>query len=418
MYCIFIRIFCFMNNDKSSFQNINEVESYMSMIRDDVGQKRVVLKGNALIDGRYRLDESWAGGKHVEVMGYKLLLSLIARVNPRSAGLPTFTLTQKDIVNMDIGVGKKTVYRRFSDECLKLLSLRISITERCLSTGRVVDKDINFFESNEKHWVDDSRTVLEKVQFTFTDAIKPYLNNLGRDMPYTSYLHHYVKQLSTLYAIRLYELLRRFRSMREKKPVITRNVDLVDLRECFEIPATKYKNFSNLKSGVLDPSIKQINKLTDIRVEYKGVSGNKGKKIQVVQFYIYKNKIDSFDEDSQVEKSCLIPDNVDFDESLARRIFDVFSYDIQGNFNKVVELFIDYPLEILKESLSDFKFQSENNKITLKSSTKWAYFRGICHNKNKGLFESKGGSSGEDQGRDPTDRSWADGLNLDDDSPL
>ncbi|WP_419834807.1 replication initiation protein [Endozoicomonas atrinae] len=124
----------------------------MSIIRDDSAQdQRLVLKGNALVEGRYKLS----------LIAQKMFIAMVSRVNPTDEKLPGFVLTREELLKMDIGVSKATAYRQFSDACIELLGLRVSVVERNLKTGEVDETDINIFSKNTRTWKDQSRTSLK-----------------------------------------------------------------------------------------------------------------------------------------------------------------------------------------------------------------------------------------------------------------
>ena len=81
---------------------------------------------------------------------------------------------------------------------------------------------------------------------------------------FTSYELEQVAQLQSKYATRLYEILIAWRST-GKTPVLT----IDEFRKQIGVIDSEYKIISNFKLRVLEPSIKQINDLTDIAVTYE-----------------------------------------------------------------------------------------------------------------------------------------------------
>ena len=91
----------------------------------------------------------------------------------------------------------------------------------------------------------------------------PLITNLERH--FTTYQLEQVKDLTSIYAIRLYELLI---SWKQKKKL---ELSLVDLRLKLGIEPNEYKAMNNFKAKVLDLAVSQINEHTDITVKYKQV---------------------------------------------------------------------------------------------------------------------------------------------------
>ena len=349
-----------------------QAESSMAIIREDTQDHKLVLKGNALIEARYGLSAT----------AQKLFLGLVARVDPTSSKLPSFKLNRKELLGMDIGVGKQTAYRNFTGACLELLGLRVSLVEKNLKTGEVEDTDINIFSRNTRTWKDQGRKELKEVEFRFTQDVEPYLRDFSGDIHYTKYLYRHIKSLPTSHAIRIYELLRRWRNIKETKPVITRVVQLSDLREMLGLEPDKYRNFSNFKTRILSPAQKQIEEHTDIRFEFDGEKGNRGKRVETIRFEIYDNthiETEPLDETDAVN-GILVRDDIEIDPGVSEKLYRLFP-ELENDQTKFYDLFETFSLPVLRESISDFTFAIVSGEVKIKS--KLSYFRGICKNKQK-----------------------------------
>ena len=100
------------------------------------------------------------------------------------------------------------------------------------------------------------------VELTFASDVIPLITRL--DGCYTEYELRQVSSLQSEYAIRLYEQLIRWRSV-GKVP----KMQLEELRNKLGVEPDQYKTMSDFKKRVLDHAIKQINKYTDITVDYE-----------------------------------------------------------------------------------------------------------------------------------------------------
>jgi hypothetical protein len=100
-----------------------------------------------------------------------------------------------------------------------------------------------------------------QVELRFAVEITPYLANIYNK--FTSYRIKYIAHLTSIYAIRIYELLvtwfGRDGTYRQNR------IEISELREMLDI-LDKYKQFGELRSRVIDPAIKQINENTDFTV--------------------------------------------------------------------------------------------------------------------------------------------------------
>ena len=343
----------------------------------------LVVKGNTFIEGRYLLS----------LTAHKLLLTLISKVDPTKKKLPEFNISEKELVALDIGVSDKTVRRNFTDACLELLGLRLNRFEKDAETGELDEIAINVFTKTNKRWTDSTRTRLKEVRFTFSSEIAPYLSNFEEEIRYTKYLHKYVKKLPTSPAIRMYELLRRWRNMDERKHVISRTVELESLKYMIGLPHGKQKTFANFKKNILEPCRVAISEKTDLLFEFDDIKANKSRKVTHIRFRIYSN-------DYSGDKPTLVkPEN--YDEAIANRITTLVPTAKEQE-ELIYWYFSKFTLDILKEALADMSFEILSGK-DIKSPAR--YLKKVCENKAQEVPSSQPRSMVEKL----TDRSWADG---------
>jgi plasmid replication initiation protein len=100
------------------------------------------------------------------------------------------------------------------------------------------------------------------VRIKFSDDVVPLITNLEKH--FTSYELEQVSSLTSVYAIRLYELLIAWRSTGK-----VTMVELEELRLKLGIEPNEYKRMGQFKEKVLHLAIDQINEYTDIKAEYE-----------------------------------------------------------------------------------------------------------------------------------------------------
>ena len=100
------------------------------------------------------------------------------------------------------------------------------------------------------------------VELVFAPAVVPLITRLEEQ--FTKYDIEQISELSSAYAVRLYELLICWRST-GKTPVI----ELAEFRKRIGVLETEYKLMAQLKERVLKLAIDQINEHTDIIVNYE-----------------------------------------------------------------------------------------------------------------------------------------------------
>lgn len=134
------------------------------------------------------------------------------------------------------------------------------------------DRYVTYHDKNPKNgndrsfhcrWVD--KIGYEKnsgtVYLRFTSDVVPLITRLEEQ--FTSYELENIAHLDSAYAIRLYELLIKWRAV-GKTPMF----ELNNFREQLGVETKQYKTMSNFKKYVLDFAVEQINKNTDITVKY------------------------------------------------------------------------------------------------------------------------------------------------------
>ena len=115
----------------------------------------------------------------------------------------------------------------------------------------------------KSRWVDKIGYIddLGCVELVFASDVIPLITRL--EARYTEYELKQVVGLQSEYAIRLYELVIRWRSVGK-----TNLISLAELREKLGL-VDEYKRIEAFKRRVLDLAVKQINEHTDITVEYE-----------------------------------------------------------------------------------------------------------------------------------------------------
>lgn len=100
------------------------------------------------------------------------------------------------------------------------------------------------------------------VSLRFTSEVLPHITRLESN--FTSYPLGEVSGLQSGYAVRLYELLTKWRKI-GKTPLM----ELTEFREQLGLDGGEYKRMEHFKTRVLDLALKQINANTDLVASYE-----------------------------------------------------------------------------------------------------------------------------------------------------
>lgn len=208
-------------------------------------KKDLIVKDNALINASYNLG----------LVEQRLIL--LAIIEARQNGTPTdqdLTVHADSYVN-HFSVHRNTAYQALKDACDNLFERRFSY-QKLSARGNI--------EHVKSRWVQRISYVEKEavVRMKFSDDVVPLISNLEKH--FTSYELEQVSELSSAYAVRLYELLIAWRASGQV-PL----VELRTFRKKLGVEENEYKLMHQFKSRVLDLAIAQINKHTDITVNYE-----------------------------------------------------------------------------------------------------------------------------------------------------
>ena len=230
----------------------------------------LVVKDNALINASYNL----------EVTEQRLILLSIIRARETGQGISSdskLEIHASDYASR-FDVTKEAAYNALKNAVNNLFERKFSFKE--------IHKDTNKEIVVKSRWVSRIAYVddLATLEITFAPDVVPLITRLEKH--FTSYQLKQVAQLTSKYAIRLYEFLIAWRDV-GKTPVIS----LSEFREKLGLDINEYQKMVNFKSRVLEPAIKQINELTDIHVKYEQYKT--GRSISGLSFTFKHKKIDS-----------------------------------------------------------------------------------------------------------------------------
>jgi len=209
---------------------------------------KLVVKDNVLIDASYNLD----------MVEQRLILLAIVEARETGKGISHDTLLQvhaSSYINQ-FHVEKHTAYKVLREAAKTIFSRYVTYHDINSETG----KERTF----HVRWVDKIGYEQDSglVFLRFSQDVVPLITRLEAN--FTSYEIQQISSLTSAYAIRLYEVLIKWRST-SKTPMMM----LSDLRGKLGVENNEYEMMSDFKKRVLDIAIDQINEHTDIIVNYE-----------------------------------------------------------------------------------------------------------------------------------------------------
>ena len=208
----------------------------------------LVVKNNSLINASYNL----------ETTEQRLIMLAIMSARDTGQGITAdskLEIHASDYANQ-FNVTNETAYEVLKSAVNNLFERKFSYIAEYKKTGKT--------GIVRSRWVSrvfyvDTLAILE---ITFAPDVVPLITRLEEH--FTSYQLKQVSQLTSKYAIRLYELLIAWREVGK-----TPQIELAEFRNRVGVEDNEYQRMELFKRRVLEPSIKQINEHTDITVTYE-----------------------------------------------------------------------------------------------------------------------------------------------------
>ena len=215
-------------------------------------KNELVVKSNQVVEASYRLS----------VTEQRVLLSAIAKI-PKQVEVSDDVIYTVNVQDLNkIGIHEKASYRELK-----------------LAVDRLYERSINFIDGSTSkiRWVQriDFNDSKSEIAIRFSKDILPYISNVKEN--FTQYLLADVATMRSAYSFRLYELLAQY------KKIGKRLIDIDELRIMLDV-GKRYKTTGNLIAWVIQPSIDEINEVTNFKVT---VSPKKtGRKYTHLEFVI------------------------------------------------------------------------------------------------------------------------------------
>lgn len=217
--------------------------------------KGIVFKDNTLINASYT----------ISLTEQRILLLSIAKARKNGS-----EINHNDYISIHASEfvetfknDKNTVYRDLKKACDTLFSREFSYKKG----GRLI----------RSHWLQSSIYDENKgsIAILFAKELIPFVSQLKER--FTSYFLQDVARMTSVYAIRLYELIIAWKST-HKTPVI----EIEELRVKLGVEPSEYPRMDNFKNRVLYVAINQINELSNIQI--KMTQHKKGRSITGFSF--------------------------------------------------------------------------------------------------------------------------------------
>jgi len=240
-----------------------------------LGERRLIYLFLGILDNRIRYEDRKQAiivdGMLIEDSTVRVLVDELQPIDPNEE----YTIHVKDYAKVwDMEV------RHAREELLKAITT--------LFDRFIILKDANSNKEVKTRWISEMITYNHDentVGLCWAKSIIPFISELRAN--FTSIKLRWLRELSTPYAMRLYEYFCMELSKSRKKSTICRLM-VEDLKAMLELEG-KYELFGDITKRIIEPGLRDINRNTNMRVSYKDSYGKKryikeGKRVVGVEF--------------------------------------------------------------------------------------------------------------------------------------
>jgi plasmid replication initiation protein len=208
----------------------------------------LVVKSHRLIEASYRLT----------LNEQRIILYAICRSREEQKGLfpdAPVVITAETFAAQFPSVEAGSVYGQLKEAMDALYDRSVTLYE--------TDEDTGLPQVSKTRWISKASYIdgAGRIKIVFTAEVIKYITRLEKE--FTSYQLEKVGNMTSAYAIRIYELLAQY------KQIGSRLLNLKELRDLLQIGPDEYKLTADFMKRVLDIAVEQINKHSDLSVKYE-----------------------------------------------------------------------------------------------------------------------------------------------------
>lgn len=212
-----------------------------------------ISKSNRLVEAGFKLT----------LNEQRLLLLAVSKLNPTGPAMPegfTITIEAADFSSV-FDVPLKQAYESLQD-----------------ATERMYERDILSRKGNMVHrmrWVSEVKywTGEGRATLSFSPQVTPYLTRLKSE--FTHYRLAQVAPLSSVYSIRLFEMLMQWRTTGHLA------ISVEDLRTRLQLE-TKYSRYTEIRRHVIMPAVSELQEKCGLEIDWRAVRA--GRKVDLLEF--------------------------------------------------------------------------------------------------------------------------------------
>lgn len=243
-----------MKNEKESRKSISQNKN---IVPNDKSHK-IIFQHNKLIEAHYNLT----------LQEKRILVWSLSKITPKDNELIPISISVQDFCSV-IGISESSAYSEIKKITMRLRNRGMTITNLDKKTQTQVGW-LDYVKYREKEGI---------VDIQFHRFLSSFLLELKSN--FTAIPMSQTLGLSSIYAIRIFELLKQYEKIGE------REISLSDLRSFCGVSDNKLKDYNDIKTKVLKIAQRELEAKTDIVFSFEEIK--KSRKVVSINFIIQTN---------------------------------------------------------------------------------------------------------------------------------
>ena len=261
------------------------VQKGVALKKQEIRDTVLIRKANELVEAKYRFD----------IWETRIFLKMLTMIKSTDTGFKEYMIYLNEFINDFQLATNKNVYAIIKDAAEKMM-------KKVIKTKLMTDDDglVDFMSPLVTGFKGRDENEGSFIKLSFHPDMKPLLLELSRR--YLTYDFRNVAHLSSPYYVRLYEILKQYEKIGQRRLTITK------LKELLGIEAEDYKMYGHFKSDVIVKAQQRLGERTDISFEFEEVK--RGRRVIELLFKIFPNRPNLIlpDEEEEEQKIILIQD--------------------------------------------------------------------------------------------------------------
>lgn len=240
-------------------------------------QIKLIRKSNKLVEARYKFD----------IWEMRVFVKMLTLIRPEDQDFAQYRINSTEIIH-DFGLyDNGSIYKSIKEGAEKLLTKQVEI-ERIDEEGRKKRIKANLISSTES-FVDENEGT--DIILKFDPELRRHLLDLKEK--YLTYDVRNILKLTSVYSIRIYELLKQYEGMIDESKLshTKRKFNIDELKKVLGIEDGEYQLYGHFKNKIILKAQKDLESETDIRFEIEEEKSSR--KITSIIFLIYRNSKNS-----------------------------------------------------------------------------------------------------------------------------